>query len=691
MYLSPNSINGVKGMVDLSFFTREEISIIELLSRRDWYVTRAERIEEMKEGDMCLKAVLVKPQESVKEAFNLQREVIVIFSPYSRLDMRSISSFDNVNIPRDRAEEICGILISKDSSVQQQVDNFLRNQKEPRIIIPFTYDELLAPHSKPEEMIKKRIRERFYSRDLFGFQEALTEDRYFFGRRDLIFELLNQHLSGSCSGIFGLRKTGKTSILYGVKRALDRKKSTAVYIDCMILHLQSWNSALYEVMRNVVVSCGVKQSTIHTKEDYMDVSAVTSLFAEDIEKVYLANQKKSILIIFDEIENISFGTSPSESWQNGDAFIKFWQSLRSIFQLYAPRRIFTYLIAGTNPRCVEQPTINKTDNPIFSQFPPHYIAPFSFEKAKEMIGKLGGYMGLSFDDETIKQIVADFGGHPLLIRQQCSYVHKKVAMERRPITISMEEYLKYKDSFYRESGGFIQYAKMILGVLENWYKDEYEMLKYLANGQTRDFEYFANESPDMIAHLLNYGIIDRTNDGTYYFKIDVLKQYLRSRREIAPVSSGQMSNCTRVFISYSHKDKQWLDLIQEHLSGLCNINSDIDYWSDQRIEVGSNWRDEITEAVNNADVAILLVSRSYLASKFIASKEWPLILHNARKGKLQKIIPIVVAPCTYSQSLLSEFQSANDPENTLAEMTSAAADRLLVKIMGIIESICTSM
>ena len=666
--------------IDYSCFSRDEKTIIEIMSSRDWYVTRAEKLEE-KTGEQCLKAILVKPQERVREAFNLQREVIVLFSPYNSLDMRSLNNFDSMNIEGNRAEEICSILISRDPDVQKLVDKVLKTKKESRIVIPFTYEELLSVNNP--DFIIRRIHERFYSRDLFGFQEALTEDRFFFGRKDLIYELANQHLTGSCSGVFGLRKTGKTSILYSLQRTLDRKQSIPVYIDCMTLHNYSWNGAIYAIISKVVESCFVKRSTIHSADDYKDESGVALLLQADLEAVFIANKKKSILLIFDEIENITFGTSPSEQWQSGKAFIKFWQTLRSVFQILAPRHIFTYLIAGTNPRCIEQAIINKTDNPIFAQFQPHYIPPFTFDTTTEMVSTLGGYMGLIFDDPTINQLVSDFGGQPLLMRQQCSYIHRQIGMDTRPFRVTLEDYIKCRDSFYKESGGFIQYADMILGVLKNWYELEYDMLELLANGQVDDFVTMADDSPDLVAHLLNYGIIGCREGAEYYFNIVFLKQYIKKNNTH---NVTQIEDKIKVFISYSHDDdKKWLSLLLKHFEAASNtFSSKIEVWHDEQIMVGERWDSEIKNHIETANIAILLISTSYLASSYVQSDELPSLLRKKQnEDKLFTVIPVIVSPCLFDLSPLSEFQSINSPDKTLAELeTPALVDRVFLKIMA---------
>ena len=85
---------------------------------------------------------------------------------------------------------------------------------------------------------------------------------------------------------------------------------------------------------------------------------------------------------------------------------------------------------------------------------------------------------------------------------------------------------------------------------------------------------------------------------------------------------------TKVFISYSHQDAQWLKRLHVHLRPLVR-NSTIDLWDDTKISPGSQWQEEIAKAVKASRMAILLISADFLASDFIASDELPPLLEAA--------------------------------------------------------------
>src|SRR5689334_5588452 len=100
-----------------------------------------------------------------------------------------------------------------------------------------------------------------------------------------------------------------------------------------------------------------------------------------------------------------------------------------------------------------------------------------------------------------------------------------------------------------------------------------------------------------------------------------------------------------VFISYSHKDAAWKDRLVTHLAGLQRQGL-LSFWEDHGIAAGADWRHEIEKAVSEAQVAVLLVSADFLASKFIAEAEVPALLDRAKRESL-RIVPILIEPCAW--------------------------------------------
>jgi internalin A len=137
---------------------------------------------------------------------------------------------------------------------------------------------------------------------------------------------------------------------------------------------------------------------------------------------------------------------------------------------------------------------------------------------------------------------------------------------------------------------------------------------------------------------------------------------------------------TRVYVSYSHQDYGWMVEIVKHLAPL---KRDISLWSDAAILPGADWKKEIESALNSADIAILLLSPSYLASRFIAEIELPGIIRLSESEKLL-VIPIIVSPCSLENTVLSQFQSLNPFSEPLSSQPIEKRDRYLRKLAEMI-------
>lgn len=112
----------------------------------------------------------------------------------------------------------------------------------------------------------------------------------------------------------------------------------------------------------------------------------------------------------------------------------------------------------------------------------------------------------------------------------------------------------------------------------------------------------------------------------------------------------------KVFISYSHKDEKFKDELVTMLAAL-QRRGVIDTWQDRRIEAGDEWNTSIQDALNDCDLALLLVSADYLASRFIQEEEQPKLLQRRREMSL-RVIPIVVRGCTWQgEPVLKDLQA----------------------------------
>jgi len=135
----------------------------------------------------------------------------------------------------------------------------------------------------------------------------------------------------------------------------------------------------------------------------------------------------------------------------------------------------------------------------------------------------------------------------------------------------------------------------------------------------------------------------------------------------------------KVFLSYSHADSVWLKRLRAHLKPI-QRDYDIDVWDDTRLKPGSKWKDEIRQAVINANVAILIISADFLASDFINTNELPPLL-KAAEEEGTTILPIIASPSLFNRyPEISQFQSVNDPSNPLVSLSNGDQEKVFLRV-----------
>jgi len=100
-----------------------------------------------------------------------------------------------------------------------------------------------------------------------------------------------------------------------------------------------------------------------------------------------------------------------------------------------------------------------------------------------------------------------------------------------------------------------------------------------------------------------------------------------------------------LFVSYSHEDGELKDRLLEQL-GVLQSQGLLEVWTDDRIQTGDRWAEEIARAMDGASIAVLLVSAAFLNSRFVRDVEIPRILER-RLDEGMRILPIVVRPCAW--------------------------------------------
>lgn len=383
---------------------------------------------------------------------------------------------------------------------------------QSRIPVVFRYSELPGP-SAEQWYVKNLIARQLYVRDLFDYKLPINNDIFFFGRTNLVDDLANAARSSQNRGLFGLRKTGKTSVLYKIRTLLSAPPSCSVLLyDCKLPSIRnsSYQELLQRVIRDLDTSLG---RAVPRKFDGKHIS---DHFVKTVSEI---PQKHTVCVIFDEIEYISPLATLDRHWRSD--FIPFWQTLWSA---QSEHRQIAFMVAGVNPTVVERDSFDGVQNPVFGIIKPTYLTGFDLHDLTRMVSFFGQRMGISFDDYVISNIYKRYGGHPLLSRLACSYVHTEAQTRqaRRPFKVALKDF-STGEAIRDEELAF--YCGHIVSELRQFYPDEYEMLEMLAAGSKVDFRELSNDQA-LVKHLKNYGLVTMSPGQPPEFAIPVVGRYI---------------------------------------------------------------------------------------------------------------------------------------------------------------------
>lgn len=111
----------------------------------------------------------------------------------------------------------------------------------------------------------------------------------------------------------------------------------------------------------------------------------------------------------------------------------------------------------------------------------------------------------------------------------------------------------------------------------------------------------------------------------------------------------------RVFFSYSHDDEQHRNQLDKHLALLRNQGL-IETWHDRNIPAGSPLNDHIDQEVNRADIILLLVSASFIASAYCYSREMARAMERHDSGEAH-VVPIIVRDCDWHSAPFGKLKA----------------------------------
>jgi hypothetical protein len=531
-----------------------------------FYVTRSFSCVNI--GNSKYYAVLARPSDEFSVYINTDREIVILFSEYDSFEIRTLEAYAVFyeQLESARIDRSLRFLVSSDDRIEAIIRHYLDQNPEYPIIIPVTLNHLV--HGGKHSLLEA-VRRNYLLRDLFGYQNPLREETFFFGRQLIVNSVLDLSKSGQNSSLFGLRKSGKTSTIYAIQRKARGMSCDVTVIDCQnpAVHARRYDALLSYIIMEIRKNLGQKKIAPNLGETPPEISEKFFLHLNNT----LGAAKNSVLLIFDEIENISPRTAASVHWKDGSDTVLFWQIIRSYIQSEAKGRL-SLCIVGTSPRILEIPAINDVANPVYLFAQKQFIPNLTFQETSEMVERLGYFMGLHFSPQVVADLQKEFGGHPFFTRQVCSKIHQ-LASTSRPQDVSQAALKRAIKEF---EGQLEEYLRDIIEQLEKDYPEEFALLSNVLRGNDELTE-FGREAPELVDHLIGYGLIERTNDD-FDIGIAAIRRVLLSLTRTEGVEErwaevsrrrNALEKCLRVAIFHWTKSLttiQWANIIEASLT-----------------------------------------------------------------------------------------------------------------------------
>ena len=533
---------------------------------KHFYVTRSFDKETV--GNSQYWGLLARPASEFSVHLNTDRELLCVFSNYNNFEIRTLEAFDLFysQLEQKRIDRSIRFLVSGDAGTENIIQQYLHQNPEYPIIVPVHINRL---RENGTELLDS-VRRNYLTRDLFGYQNPLREETFFFGRQEQVNTVLDLAKSGQSSSMFGLRKSGKTSSIYAIVRKAKAFGCVPVFLDCQspAVHARRYNELLSLVISEARKAVGKTKAMPDIKGTEVEVA---EKFGEQF-KTIISQSKNNFLVIFDEIENISPGTASSPHWENERDSLLFWQNLRSFIQKDSNGKL-ALCIVGTSPHLLEKQEIAGAPNPVYLFSQKRFITALSYEETKEMIDRLGFFMGLDFDAAHVAKLQNLYGGHPFFTRQVCSILHKSLT-GTRPVKVSGRKLDEAIETF---GGQLESYLDDILSNLEKFYPQEFEILKSVATGDLQEVNEYGREAPDLIDHLIGYDLINRCGDD-FDIRYETVKTALQRKFQTKDTEyywtqcmlrRNRLETGIRNQLFYFSKgltSGQWVDLLQTALT-----------------------------------------------------------------------------------------------------------------------------
>ena len=404
--------------------------------------------------------------------------------------------------------------------------------------------EAIVPldHETLEGANLHQVLDRWLSRRNLFDDRFPVSGRHFYGRELELRQIRANIDDGRHTGIYGLRKVGKTSLLYQLRgtRPLD----LVVYVDLQEIRGTGQQDCAY-----LFWAIGRRLYEIVSERQLLDKEQIDGTLRLGAVRTYTAiRQPQNNALRFDEdlsrlldaldadptlpdvkvvitIDELEYMLPISDANPGFRGYADFFAYLRGVGQRTRGRVVS--VVTAANPLVSETPNWGSRENPVFQFYQDVFLPPLDEDVCAEMVQQLGRGMGVSFDRDSLALVYREAGGHPYITRQLCGHIVR--GYDYRPLRITRQIVEESLETFVRDKGAIFE---EILYRLETHFPEENELLPFIADGVVEPAALATLSDQPIeraLRHLLGYQIVEYVG-GEYRIKIRLLHRWLRRFR-----------------------------------------------------------------------------------------------------------------------------------------------------------------
>ncbi|WP_139286309.1 ATP-binding protein [Tsukamurella tyrosinosolvens] len=440
---------------------------------------------------------------AIESAFGITREVMFFYTPYYDLQIRTFTKCKEVLAQLSKASREA----TPDLIFFSSPDDRLTIKLEDWSGIEFTAIPLAKDLSDEPIEIVRLLRDHVYARDLFYETTPVSGDR-FFGRKSILQELKDDVINQRVSGVFGLRKSGKTSILQQLSGLIESESILPVFIDLEVLPSPP-EDPTSTFVSNIAqkIAARLRQAQIPSVhiDDVMANPRPESLHLA-LSRVLenLAISQTRLVLLLDEIE---FLTPTDQIDVAEGSFSGVAQTLGVLRSLVQETSNFTFILSGLTNEILENGRLYGRPNPLFSWAKARYIGPLSRSEADELATAVGAQMGIELEPGALAALYDGSGGHAYLYRNLASAVVSELPVITYRRIMRQSDVLRKLIPWKRSIAGNLD---EIFGHLERYYPTEAVLLEMLVESSD-EFATIASTEDRAIHHLASLGLLREHN------------------------------------------------------------------------------------------------------------------------------------------------------------------------------------